>query len=252
LNDKSAAQRAQIRYREYRDDRNALVPVGREWFRVLVFGVLLLPLGLALLTVAVLMVLLETPTELGHWGGIFFFGFSGAVPTYFAVRVILNSKASTPARGLVIFYRNLSAGYYRRAQRHVLVSDQNDFPRARPSLLNEGFTDSNDPIRFDEKLGFESYWRPVFRVGALTRMTPRLKEVEVKMVEKDVAIVSFSLKLARRSFLQLLIPSISGIFLADELSYSLTKILVRVDATWQLFNGEWMGEEEADLRWLLT
>ncbi len=83
-------------------------------------------------------------------------------------------------------------------------------------------------------------------------MTPRLRDVEVKMAGENVAVVSFSLLLAKRSVLQIFGPSLFGMFLADESKYTLSKILVRVGNTWQLFNGEWMGEEEAEPKWIYS
>ncbi len=153
--------------REFDVNRSSILPVGREWFRVLVFGMLLLPLGLMSLVMLVSMLWMEDLTEVGHWAMILFLGITGCVPSYFAVGVYLNSKGTTPKRALTIFYRNLSAGYYSRAQRHVLDWDNDNSFRRRPNLSHLEFTDCSETTQIGDKFSFESYWQPIFRISAL-------------------------------------------------------------------------------------
>ncbi len=236
---KAAFLRAKAHLEARLEGNDDAKPVGRAWVRPIIVNALVAPLAIG----GAYLTYLSVTMDQANWFLPLFLGALTVVLGAFCVLAIQGSKSTTPKRALTLYYRNLSAGSYRRAQDHVLPSDRDDFPRFMPRLGHLPIDKTGQEYRFDQESGFREFWKTVFRPSAFSRWVPKVKGLRQMQVGDDVVVATFSLYMTKSSLLQIM-----GIVQSTELQ--LQKIVVRVDDTWQMLNGEWMGEEEYDVDWL--
>lgn len=131
-------------------------------------------------------------------------------------------RVSTPFQAVKTFMK-YAAGRNPGAAYHMLTdADKDDTPR----LLGV------DTFSFEEVEEFCSYWRAVRKRGGDEGRVMIDPMHRVTMIDDDLALVEFAFR--------------------DEIGQrgeTHRKLVVRIEQEWRLFNGEWSGEEESDLRW---
>jgi hypothetical protein len=180
--------------------------------------------------------------------GVFFVGlflFLGFRPT-------LNS----PKAALKSFVRVVSRGNYSRAQKIIIQPDLDDFPRVQP-FINKLGQPTGMPHQFGLESSFREYWKGLLRWRPPCYCLAQVKRVRVTDVQRDVALVEAEVKFIMNSSLWLLLFPVGWLVVLiidmatrTTVTLPLRKVLVNVNGEWRIFNGELMGADEHDLRWL--
>ncbi len=229
------------------------VPAGRWVGRVIVALIFCLLPGLGLLVGGVATALESSDPVWPAAIALFIFG---ALLCYAAVRLYLGAKPDTPRRALTLFYRSLGAGRTKRALRYVVPADRDAFPRFQPDVAGLG-TPASHPYRFDDEASFTRFWNGLLRYHTAPYCIANLRQVRVRMIGADVAVVRFRLTLLMNTRLwlflvivALLVAVIIDVATRKTAHAELQKILVRVGDEWHLLDGGWWGPEEEDVAWL--
>jgi hypothetical protein len=191
---------------------------------------------------------------------------------------VLGSRASTPKRAVQLFFRMVAGKRYKGARKLVIPNDLDNFPRFFPADSDIGGYPPADPVYFDAIQEFEDYWRALLRWPTAATCVLRIRQFEVEQVTSDLAICDFRVRAGVNTSLWLLLlatplagllipgsgpyfvgvlvwPALIVAAVADAvtrkwITRDLTKVLVRVDDEWHLFDGAWDEFDEEDLSWL--
>lgn len=170
--------------------------------------------------------------------------------------ILLRSRPSTPKVALTEFYRAVAKDRTDRALALLTNADRDDTTRRQPLIANLG-QPSGYPLPFGDKQAFARYWSELLRSHTAPYCLVKLSKVRVQQLAPDVAVVDFRLTLTMNTQLwwllilvALLIALIVDLATRKVVKADLRKVLVKVGDEWKLFNGEWQGYEEYDLRWL--
>jgi hypothetical protein len=178
--------------------------------------------------------------------------FFAAIP----VLIFFRSRPVTPKATLAEFYRAIGKGDRARALSLLTNADRDGLARRQPVVENLG-QPSGQPLDFAAPHHFGRYWQELTRSHPAPYCLTRVSHLKVTMAAADVAIVDFRLRLIMNTQLwlllilvALLIAVIVDLATRKVVKGNLRKVLVKVGDEWKLFNGEWQGYEEYDLRWL--
>jgi hypothetical protein len=191
--------------------------------------------------------------------GIVFVLFSGVI-ALIPISVIFRSRPRTPQAALLEFYRTLSRGESKRALALLTNADRDSSTRIQPKIAELG-RPNGYPLPFSDPNAFAAYWNELLRTHPAPYCVVRMSNVQVQQIAPDVAVVDYKLTLTMNTslyYLLILLGILLGVLLAFAIDAmtrkvvkaDLRKVLVRVGDEWKLFNGEWQGYEEYDLRWL--
>lgn len=179
-----------------------------------------------------------------------------ALPWLIPVFVYVLSIPSSPVRALKGYLRALGRGSYSRARILLLDADRDSFARVQPFIDKLGMP-TPMPHRFDNAELFDSYWKGLLRWRPPCYCMVNVSKVKVTQLRDDVALVECQVRFIMNSSLWSLMFLVIGIFaiiidLATRttITMPLRKVMVRSGNEWRVFNGELMGADEHDLRWL--
>lgn len=250
--EEAALHRAQAKLAAVRGNTSGDAPVGYNYAAVIPLAVLSAIPGLLFLVGAVAMLTDKRPSP----GGAAFFGFMALFFLAMPVLGLLTSRPDSPKRALKQFYRDVGRGKHERALKLVTNADKDGFQRRQPQIGNLG-QPSGYPFQFANKEQFAGFWNELLRTHPLPYCFARLSNVSVTEHGPDVAIVEYDLTLTMNTqlwFMLILIAWIIALIVdlatRKVVKVRLRKVLVKVGDEWKLFNGEWQGYEEMDLRWL--
>lgn len=225
---------------------------GPDIGRTLRYALLALFLGLlpGLLGIAML-----TGSRPEPGGAMIAFAFA-ALPWLIPVFVYVLSVPSSPARALKGYLKALGRGSYSRASVLVVDGDKDSFARVQPYIDRLGMP-TPVPHRFDTATSFESYWKGLLRWRPPCYCLVKVSGVKVTPLRDDLALVECQVRFMMNSSLWSLMFLVIGIFaiIIDAVTRTtvtlpLRKVMVRTGNEWRVFNGELMGADEHDLRWL--
>ncbi|MBK8206596.1 MAG: hypothetical protein IPK87_07330 [Planctomycetes bacterium] len=170
--------------------------------------------------------------------------------------VILSSKPDKPKKALKEFYRAVGRGNAKRAMSLVTNADKDGFQRRQPVIPKLG-RPSGYPYALDSVDGYRGYWNELVRTHPAPYCLTRISGLQVQEVKPGVVIADFELTLTMNTQLwwililvALLLAALVDILTRKVVKVRLRKVLVQVGDEWKLFNGEWQGYDEMDLRWL--
>jgi hypothetical protein len=173
---------------------------------------------------------------------------------------IAGSKASSPKKALLLFFRLIGRGRFEASHKLVIPNDFDSFPRFFPDEPGLGLSPPTDPLFFDDFEEYKDYWRALVRFKTAPYCLVKIKNFRAELVTPDLMICDFRLMLGINTslwFLFILFPW-GGLLLAiiidlatrRRVTRDMTKVLVRVGDEWHLFNGAWCEHDETDLSWL--
>lgn len=172
------------------------------------------------------------------------------------VLIILSSKPDKPKKALKEFYRAVGRGNAKRALSLVTNADKDGFQRRQPVIPKLG-RPSGYPYALDSADGFKGYWNELVRTHPAPYCFTRISGLQVQEVKPGVVIADFELTLTMNTQLwwililvALLLAALVDILTRKVVKVRMRKVLVQVGDEWKLFNGEWQGYDEMDLRWL--
>ncbi len=170
--------------------------------------------------------------------------------------VILSSKPDKPKKALREFYRAVGRGRAKRALALVTNADKDGFQRRQPVIPKLGHP-SGYPYTLDGVDGYRGYWNELVRTHPAPYCLTRISGLQIQEVKPGVVIADFELTLTMNTqlwwiliLIALLLAALLDILTRKVVKVRLRKVLVQVGDEWKLFNGEWQGYEEMDLRWL--
>lgn len=163
---------------------------------------------------------------------------------------------NSPKAALKSFIRMVSRGNYARAQRIIVQPDLDDFPRVQPFIVKLG-QPTGVQHQFALDTSFREYWKGLLRWRPPCYCLAQVKGVRVTDIQRDVALVEAEVKFMMNTSLWLfllplglLIVVIIDIATRTTVTVPLRKVVINVKGEWRIFNGELMGADEHDLRWL--
>jgi hypothetical protein len=163
---------------------------------------------------------------------------------------------NSPKAAFKSFIRVVSRGNYARAQKLIIQPDLDDFPRVQPFIVKLG-QPTGMPHQFALDTSFREYWKGLLRWRPPCYCLAQVKNIRVTEVQHDVALVEGEVKFMMNTSLWLLllplgliIVLIIDIATRTNVTLPLRKVVVNVNGEWRIFNGELMGADEHDLRWL--
>lgn len=187
------------------------------------------------------------------------------------VAALFYTRPRSPKAALREFLKAVCLKHFKRARKLVVAADFDNMPREAPQISGLG-----NPVMFARRFGvgdvFEQYWTELLhnRKGYYCRF--RLNQLQVEYPAPDVALVTAGAKfvfanstigsvillvglLGTLSFpgsfgIALLIAIVVGLVTRTSVEVPVRKVLVRSGEEWLVFNGELMGADEHDLRWL--
>jgi len=154
----------------------------------------------------------------------------------------------------------LGRGRTKAAQRLVIPDDFDSFPRWFPEFDTGGREPVSNPSFFDEPGEFGGYWKALLRWPVAGYCLVGIKSLRVEEITPDISVCRFDLRLGINTQLWALLILVPywGIVIAlivdaitrRRFSYPMTKILVRAENEWLLFNGAFHEADEEDTTWL--
>jgi len=250
-----ARARAKAKLDAIRSGRVVLQPAGRYWGRVF-GGFLTAVIAAGFLYGAYLAASEGDDTAIYvAW----FVGIIGAllfIPVY---RLLYGSRATTPFRALNLYYRLLGGGKHKGARKLVVPNDFDHFPRAFPHIGKvKGFPGA-EWLFFNQPADYKDYWESMLRWPTSPYCIARVHALNVEELAPDVVRCDFTLKLGIGTSLWILLiffgPGIILAFILDaatrtNITARMSKVLVKVDDEWQLFNGAWHEADEQSTSWI--
>jgi hypothetical protein len=257
-NPEAMVARAKAKYQEILEGRVVTAPAGWFWGRVTLFTIFLILPSVAL-GLGALFASLEAAEDGAR--GVYVIAVVLSLPAlllFIAGTIgILGCRATTPKRALRLFYRLVGNGRYSGAQMLVVPNDFDNYPRFFPEEHDLQGIPSTNPLFFDAFLEFREYWRALLRWKRAPYCLTSVKALQVEEVTPDLVICDFLLYAGTNTRLWLLLIPIGLIPAAIvdavtrvPVTREMTKVLVRVEDEWHLFNGAWCEHDEADLSWL--
>ncbi|MCC7508362.1 MAG: hypothetical protein IT464_03190 [Planctomycetes bacterium] len=170
--------------------------------------------------------------------------------------IIRTSKPDSPKKALKEFYRAVGRGNAKRAMALVTNADKDSLQRRQPVIPKLG-RPSGYTRSLNDADGFKGYWNELVRTHPAPYCLTRVSGLQVQEVKPGVVIADFELTLTMNTQLwwililvALLLAALLDILTRKVVKVRMRKVLVQVGEEWKLFNGEWQGYEEMDLRWL--
>jgi hypothetical protein len=167
-----------------------------------------------------------------------------------------NARTSKPTGALRAYFKALGKGRHKYARKLVTQSDLDALQRRQP-LIDKLGRPSGMPLSFDTEQVFARYWNELLRTRSAPYCIVRVSGVEETPLAADVVLVKCRIRLIMNSSLWYLlillawpVAIIADLATRKTVHADLTKVMVRVGDQWKLFNGEWQGYDELDLSWL--
>lgn len=190
------------------------------------------------------------------------------------------SDGKTPKGALKTWVHAIRAQKWERVDRLRLAADRDSFPRIVPGEGPSGGALLETP---DDVL---RYWSELMSRNRLSRSQWLVSKVSSRPLAPDLMLVTFRLAVGRGSALigLFVLIAISAILIASSAlmptdsssmalfgsvpgvlivvlvvalflfsrrrKFELTKLVIRRNDRWRVFNGEWQGPEERDLAWI--
>jgi hypothetical protein len=172
------------------------------------------------------------------------------------VVICLHSRPLTPVRALKSYLQALGRGSYKRANALVLEADRDAMDRFQPVIDKLG-QPTPAPHRFDDPASFTAYWKGLLCWRPPCYCQVRISQVQVTQLREDMALVECRVRFVMNTSLWLLsfllvgvVAIILDIITRSTVTLPLRKVMVKTGNEWRVFNGELMGADEHDLRWL--
>jgi len=255
--DAAMVERARHKLQELLERRVPLRPAG--WFVGRVVSLALLgvlpPAGLLLLILLIEIDSPETRTVLlAILGPVL-----GAWLIWSCFR-IAGSRANTPRRALELYYRSLARAQFEKAASLVVPNDFDAFPRWFPDLQDFSGPPPSEVLFFDDAEEYADYWRALLRSRAMPYCVVRVRALISEEVAPGIILCDYELSLITNTLLWILlifipyvgliVAALADYFTRKRIRLRMTKVLVRADNEWLLFNGAWHEPDEEDLSWL--
>lgn len=170
-----------------------------------------------------------------------------------AIAIVARAGTGSPQAALRNFYGQVGEGL--NASQLVVPNDLDQMPRDLPELKGLGQAGSN-VISDGATLAY--YWNGLLRFIENPVVTTRISNFELRLVDPTTAVAKFDVgfkiktKLPNSATIQIIegLAALVGLDVKCGASFRMNKILFRSENGWRLLNGEFMGPEEIDTRWL--
>ncbi len=251
-----AISRARDKLAEVSEGRGLGSTVGRNWFDLILYGLVVLAFGGSLAAVGISELWSAATGGSGSLGtGLLLF-----VPLLLLLAIGIPiwkaSKPTSPKLALKHFYKRVAHGQSAQARKLVIATDLDEFPRYQPRITSLG-KPSATPFAFDSEGEFATYWNGLVRTASWPYCLVKLDRVHVTKITEDVRLVDFELTLTMNTqlyglliLIALPLAAIADMATRKIVKQEVRKLVVKVDDEWHLFSADFMGNEEHDTTWL--